>query len=86
MNLLASEVSEKLGYGAFGLFSFTGIGIGVWLVGSLVMALLSDRLLPDRGSDDNDLAGDLTSSGYLTEVMIPASSELIGQSLHGSRL
>ena len=86
VNLLASEVSEKLGYGAFGLFSFTKIGIGVWLVGSLVMALLSDRLLPDRGSNDDDLASDLTSSGYLTEVMIPASSELIGQSLHGSRL
>ena len=86
VNLLASEVSEKLGYGAFGLFSFTKIGIGVWLVGSLVMALLSDRLLPDRGSDDDDLARDITSSGYLTEVMIPASSELIDQSLHGSRL
>ena len=86
VNLLASEVSEKLGYGAFGLFSFTKIGIGVWLVGSLVMALLSDRLLPDRGSDDDDLARDISSSGYLTEVMIPASSELIGQSLHGSRL
>ena len=86
VNLLASEVSEKLGYGAFGLFSFTGIGIGVWLVGSLVMALLSDRLLPDRGSNDDDLARDLTSSGYLTEVMIPVSSELTGQSLHGSRL
>ena len=86
VNLLASEVSEKLGYGAFGLFSFTKIGIGVWLVGSLVMALLSDRLLPDRGSNDDDLASDITSSGYLTEVMIPASSELIGQSLHGSRL
>ncbi len=86
VNLLASEVSEKLGYGAFGLFSFTRIGIGVWLVGSVVMALLSDRLLPDRGSNDDDLARDLTSSGYLTEVMIPASSELIGQSLHGSRL
>ena len=40
VNLLASEVSEKLGYGAFGLFSFTGIGIGVWLVGSLVIGLL----------------------------------------------
>ncbi|MDA0717697.1 MAG: SLC13 family permease [Cyanobacteria bacterium] len=86
VNLLASEVSEKLGYGAFGMFSFTKIGIGVWLVGSLVMALLSDRLLPDRGNDDDDLAGDLTNSGYLTEVMISTSSELIGQSLHGSRL
>jgi len=86
VNLLASEVSEKLGYGAFGLFSFTGIGIGVWLVGSLVMALLSDRFLPDRGSNDDDLVSNLSASGYLTEVMIPAGSELVGQSLHNSRL
>ncbi len=86
VNLLASEVSAKLGYGAFGLFSFTGIGIGVWLVGSLVMVLLADRSLPDRGRDDDDLTRSLSSSGYLTEVRIPERSELVGQSLHGSRL
>jgi di/tricarboxylate transporter len=86
VNLLASEVSGKLGYGTFGLFSFTPIGLGVWLGGGTVMVLLSDRLLPDRGSNDDDLVSNLTSSGYLTEVRIPAGSELIGQSLHGSRL
>ena len=86
VNLLASEVSAKLGYGGFGLFSFTGIGIGVWLVGSLVMVLLADRSLPDRGRDDDDLTRSLSSSGYLTEVRIPEGSELVGQSLHGSRL
>ncbi|MFZ9849185.1 MAG: SLC13 family permease [Vulcanococcus sp.] len=86
VNLLASEVSNKLGYGAFGLFSFTGIGIGVWLVGGLVMVLLADRSLPDRGSNDDDLTSSLASGGYLTEVQIPRGSELIGQSLHGSRL
>ena len=86
VNLLASEVSNKLGYGAFGLFSFTPIGIGVWLVGGLVMVLLADRFLPDRGTDDDDLIASLSSSGYLTEVKIPLGSELIGQSLHGSRL
>ncbi len=86
VNLLASEVSSKLGYGAFGLFGFTPIGIGVWLVGGLTMVLLADRFLPDRGSNDEDLSADLASSGYLTEVKIPAGSELIGQSLHGSRL
>ena len=86
VNLLASEVSNKLGYGAFGLFDFTPIGIVVWLVGSLVMVLLADRFLPDRGRNDDDLLADLSSSGYLTEVKIPAGSELIGQSLHGSRL
>jgi di/tricarboxylate transporter len=86
VNLLASEVSERSGYGALGLFSFTDIGLGVWLSGSLVMVLLSDRLLPDRGLNDDDLVADLASSGYLTEVAIPAHSELIGQSLHASRL
>jgi di/tricarboxylate transporter len=86
VNLLASEVSSKLGYGPFGLFGFTSIGIGVWLVGGVVMVLLADRFLPDRGNDDDDLIADLSSSGYLTEVKIPQGSELIGQSLHGSRL
>ncbi|MFM1812365.1 MAG: hypothetical protein RLZZ336_1303 [Cyanobacteriota bacterium] len=86
VNLLASEVCSKLGYGAFGLFSFTPIGLGVWLGGGVVMVLLSDRLLPDRGSNDDDLVHNLANSGYLTEVRIPDGSELIGQSLHGSRL
>jgi di/tricarboxylate transporter len=86
VNLLASEVSSKLGYGSFGLFSFTPIGIVVWLVGGAVMLLLADRLLPDRGSDDDNLIASLASSGYLTEVQIPLGSELIGQSLHASRL
>lgn len=86
VNLLASEVSERMGYGALGLLSFSPIGIGVWLSGSLVMVLLADRLLPDRGRNDDDLVADLASSGYLTEVDIPQRSELIGQSLHDSRL
>ncbi|MFM8660170.1 MAG: SLC13 family permease, partial [Cyanobium sp.] len=82
VNLLASEVSDKLGYGAFGLFGFTPIGIGVWLVGGVVMVLLADRFLPDRGSDDDDLIANLSSSGYLTEVKIPQGSQLIGQQHH----
>ncbi|MEB3354931.1 MAG: SLC13 family permease [Cyanobacteriota bacterium] len=86
VNLLASEVSERSGYGALGLFSFTDIGLGVWLSGSLVMVLLADRFLPDRGLNDDDLVADLANSGYLTEVEIPARSELIGQSLHATRL
>ena len=86
VNLLASEVSSKLGYGGFGLFGFTAIGMGVWLAGSLMMVLLADRFLPDRGRNDDDLTADLATSGYLTEVRIPAGSELIGQSLHASRL
>jgi di/tricarboxylate transporter len=86
VNLLAGEVSDKLGYGGFELFSFTGIGLGVWLAGSLVLVLLADRLLPDRGCNEDELIASLASGGYLTEVEIPRGSALIGQSLHGSRL
>jgi di/tricarboxylate transporter len=68
------------------LFSFTPIGIGVWAIGGAVMLLLADRFLPDRGTGDDDLVASLSSSGYLTEVVIPSGSELIGQSLHASRL
>ncbi|MCT0207912.1 SLC13 family permease [Synechococcus sp. CS-1332] len=85
-NLLASDVSRQLGYGSLELFSFTAIGIPVWLLGGLYMLLVSDRLLPDRGKGDEDLLGGLTRDGYLTDVLIPEQSGLIGQSLHNSRL
>jgi di/tricarboxylate transporter len=85
-NLLASDVSQQLGFGSLELFSFSAIGIPVWLLGSLYMLLVSDRLLPDRGLDSGDLLSSLAREGYLTEVLIPAGSELVGQSLHRSRL
>ena len=85
-NLLASDVIRQLGFGSLDLFSFTAIGIPVWLLGSLYMVWASDRLLPDRGLDSNDLLGGLEREGYLTDVLIPEGSELIGQSLHNSRL
>ncbi|MFN9623518.1 MAG: SLC13 family permease [Cyanobacteriota bacterium] len=85
-NLLASDVSRQLGFGSLDLFSFTSIGIPVWLLGSLYMLLVSDRLLPDRGMEGDDLLDGLTRAGYLTEVLIPNDSPLIGQTLHASRL
>ena len=85
-NLLASDVSRQLGYGSLELFSFTSIGIPIWLLGSLYMLWASGRLLPDRGSGDDDLLAGLAREGYLTDVLIPEGSELIGQSLHNSRL
>jgi di/tricarboxylate transporter len=85
-NLLASEVSKKLGFGAIDLFDFTAIGIPLWLFGGLYLIWASDRLLPDRGLSSNDLLSDLTNGGYFTDVLIPEGSELIGKSLHNSRL
>lgn len=85
-NLLASDVSRQLGYGSLELFSFTAIGIPVWLIGSAYVLFFSERMLPDRGLDGDDLLGTMAREGYFTDVLIPRESELIGQSLHNSRL
>jgi di/tricarboxylate transporter len=85
-NLLASDVSRQLGYGSLELFSFTAIGIPIWLIGSAYVLFFSERMLPDRGLEGDDLLGAMAREGYFTEVLIPEESELIGQSLHNSRL
>ena len=86
VNLLVSDISEQLGYGSLELFSFTAIGVPIWLVGTAYMLLAPKGLLPDRGRDEDQLLGSIDQTGYCTEVTIPADSNLVGQSLHNSRL
>ncbi len=85
VNLLVSDISQQLGYGALELFSLTSIGIPVWLIGTTYMILVSDVLLPDRGKEKEFIKnGDMNI--YFTEVTIPSTSELVGQSVRNSRL
>ncbi len=86
VNLLVSDISEQLGYGSLELFSFTAIGVPIWLVGTAYMLLVPNGLLQDRGQDSNELVGSIDQAGYFTEVTIPVNSSLVGQSLHNSRL
>ena len=86
VNLLVSDISQQLGYGSLELFSFTLISLPVWLTGAVYLVLAPRVLLPDRGSDGDDLAVNPERSSYCTEVTIPGDSELVGSSLHNSRL
>lgn len=47
-NLLASGLSERLGYGAFSMFLFAKVGIWVFLAGSLYVFTIGYWLLPER--------------------------------------
>ena len=91
VNLLVSDISQQLvnaegsTYGSLELFSLTSIGIPVWLIGTTYMILVSDALLPDRGRG-KDFKNNANMNIYFTEVTIPNSSELVGQSLRNSRL
>ena len=85
VNLLVSDISQQLGYGSLELFSFTSIGVPVWLIGTTYMIIVSDALLPDRGRD-NEFTNNGDMNIYFTEVTIPNYSELVGKSLRNSRL
>ena len=86
VNLLASDISQQLGFGSLDLFSFSAIGVPVWLAGASYMLLAPRALLPDRETPDDQLSSNQSLTGYFTEVTIPSSSSLIGQTLRHSRL
>ena len=86
VNLLVSDISQQLGYGSLELFSFALISLPIWLAGAAYLVLAPRFLLPDRGRVGDDLGLSPRSSGYCTEVTIPRNSELVGVSLHNSRL
>ena len=86
VNLLASDISQQLGFGSLDLFSFSAIGVPVWLAGASYMLLAPRTLLPDRNVPDDQLNTNQSLTGYFTEVTIPGSSSLVGQTLRHSRL
>ena len=86
-NVLASGISQNLGFGEFGLFQFTVLGVITFLVGLAYLAFIAPRLLPNR----KDLASDLVSEDYglkdyVTEVIVTPSSKLIGKTSRGAQL
>jgi di/tricarboxylate transporter len=86
-NIVASGVSKKLGYGEFGLFQFTALGLVTFTVGLVYLAIASPRLLPERKSVAGEvLDEDYESRVYLSEVVIGPRSNLIGQTLAQSGL
>jgi di/tricarboxylate transporter len=86
-NIVASGISKKLGYGEFHLFQFTLLGIITFGVGLVYLAIAAPRILPDRKTVEGDLlAENYGLKDYLTEVIIPPTSSLIGRSLRDSGL
>ncbi|MEM6445658.1 MAG: SLC13 family permease [Cyanobacteria bacterium J06642_2] len=90
-NILASGLSEQLGYGAFSLFQFTPVGLITFSVGLLYLGLAAPWLLPSRkvraGDTADDSMGDRYQlQDYVSEVVIPPESSLVGQTLRSSSL
>ncbi|ELZ80314.1 putative transport protein [Haloferax larsenii JCM 13917] len=87
-NILASDIaaqigaeSPELGLHAFGMFEFTKLGVLVFAVGAIYLMTVGVRLLPERIPADEDLVEEYAIQEYLADVVVPANSPLIGQTV-----
>ncbi len=86
-NVLASGLSEKLGYGAFSLFQFTELGLIIFTVGLAYLTLVAPRLLPNRKiRSNNTVTQGYDLKDYVSEIVVAPSSNLVGQTLRQSKL
>jgi di/tricarboxylate transporter len=71
-------VARAQGLAPFGMFEITGLGLAVGVVGIAYMALIGQRILPERESFQALLKGG-KHRHFLAEVLIPHGSPLVGQ-------
>ncbi len=80
-NLLASDISGRLIDRSFSMFEFTQLGVLVLATGGIYLLTIGHRLIPERVSPDDELAGQFQLRGYVSEVTIPANSRFVGDTV-----
>lgn len=87
-NLVASSLSEQLGYGRFGLLQFTPIALLTYASGLGLLVLLSPWLLPQDSARErpDQLVSGYAINEYMSELMVSEGSPLVGCCLDESLL
>jgi di/tricarboxylate transporter len=84
-NLLVSALVESSGGEAIGMFEFTPLGAVFLACGLAYVLLVAPRGLPERARPDA-LTAEFGLETYLTELSLPATSKLVGQSAREAAL
>lgn len=84
-NILASSLSAQKGYGAFGMFEFTQLGLLIFVTGGLYLLFIGRKLLPERRTE-SEIMENYEINEYLTEVIVLEQSPLIGKTVVASHL
>jgi di/tricarboxylate transporter len=77
-NLLVDGVAQQNGMEPFSIFEISAVGFGVALAGLSFTALTARFLLPNRPTLA-EMTGDARKQAFLTEVLVPADSPLVGE-------
>ncbi|MCB1883652.1 MAG: SLC13 family permease [Geminicoccaceae bacterium] len=79
-NLLVDGVARARGMEPFGLFEITPLGLVVGLVAGAFLAVAAPRLLPERSTVASMIGGG-ERPRFLTEIMVPWGSDLVGRKI-----
>jgi di/tricarboxylate transporter len=82
-NIVVSGLMTQHGLEPMGMFEMAPVGIPIAIVGILYMMFIGRRLLPQRDRVEDKTLG---LRPYLTEVVIPEDSSLVGKTLAESGL
>ncbi|WP_430504691.1 SLC13 family permease [Haloparvum sp. PAK95] len=83
-NILASDISGRLLGHPFSMFEFTQLGVVVLVTGGVYLATVGRYLVPERIKVDEELIEEFEMTGYLTEVVVPEDSPIVGQTVQQS--
>jgi di/tricarboxylate transporter len=84
-NVLASALTAQAGYGGFGMFEFTQVGLLSFATGSLFILFIGRRFLPERGTEE-EITESYHIEEYLSEAIVLEDSSLVGKNVVESRL
>ena len=84
-NLIVSDLLVRHGLERMGMFELTPVGVPIAVVGVIYMLVLGRHLVPERAPSAT-LVDAFALSNYLTELVIPEDSDLIGKSLDETRI
>ncbi len=84
-NIVVDGVAQSHGMAPFRLFEISGPGVIYGIVGVLYLYFIGRRFLPDRPTLSDTLI-DVSQRKFLTEVLVPQGSPLIGKTLSDAGL
>ncbi len=81
-NYVNEHFGENFNPSTFGLFDFTPVGAIIAIIGVLFIALLGWRMIPKSTQKTPQSQSLFSINEYVTEILIPNNSKLIGLSIH----
>ncbi|HSG06630.1 MAG TPA: SLC13 family permease, partial [Nitrospiria bacterium] len=84
-NILVSSIAERHGLAPFSMFEFAPLGLVMFAVGFIYMAVAGIRLIPERRKP-GDLVQNFGMGDYLTDIVLQPEAKSVGESIAKSPL